>query len=79
MARVFHRMAREVYSREQELKKQVQQLRIEVDEAKQSKQVSEIVDSDFFQDLQAKAREMRAQRRRKLPEDQKTEEEPDES
>jgi two-component system, cell cycle response regulator len=31
LARVFQRMAREVYAREQALKKQVQQLRIEID------------------------------------------------
>lgn len=54
--------ALEAYIREQSLKQQIQQLRIEVDEAKRQKQVSEIVDTDFFQDLQAKAREIRSRR-----------------
>ncbi|MDX2216755.1 MAG: cache domain-containing protein [Oculatellaceae cyanobacterium bins.114] len=56
LARVFQNMAREVYAREQRLKQTVQELRIEIDETKRKKQVNEIVESDFFQDLQAKAR-----------------------
>jgi GAF domain-containing protein len=54
--------ALEAYIREQGLKQEIQQLRIEIDEAKRQKQVSEIVDTDFFQDLQAKARTMRSRR-----------------
>lgn len=54
--------ALEAYIREQSLKQQIQQLRIEIDEAKRQKQVSEIVDTDFFQDLQAKARQIRSRR-----------------
>jgi hypothetical protein len=54
--------ALEAYIREQSLKQQIQQLRIEIDEAKRQKQVSEIVDSDFFQDLQEKARSIRSRR-----------------
>jgi CHASE3 domain sensor protein/GAF domain-containing protein len=57
--------ALEAYIREQQLKQQIQQLRIEIDEAKREKQVSEIVDSDFFQDLRAKARSMRSRRPKK--------------
>jgi CHASE3 domain sensor protein len=55
--------ALEAYIREQSLKEQIQQLRIEIDEVKRQKQVSEIVETDFFQDLQAKARRMRSRRR----------------
>jgi HAMP domain-containing protein len=62
LARVFQTMAQEVYSREQKLKQQVQELKIEIDETKRQKQVSEIVDTDFFKDLQTKARQMRASR-----------------
>jgi CHASE3 domain sensor protein len=51
--------ALEAYGREQILREEIQQLRIEIDVAKREKQVSEIVSSDFFADLQAKAREMR--------------------
>lgn len=54
--------ALEAYIREQSLKHEIQQLRIEIDEVKRQKQVSEIVDSDFFQDLQAKARTIRSRR-----------------
>lgn len=59
LARVFQNMAREVYSREERLKQQVQQLQIEIDQNKRQKQVREIVETDFFQNLQAKARLMR--------------------
>jgi hypothetical protein len=62
LARVFSRMAVQVQAREQKLKEEVVQLRIEIDEVKRQKQVAEIVESDFFQDLQGKAREMRRRR-----------------
>ena len=58
-AQLFLKMAREVYEREKRLAEQVQQLRIEIDEAKRQREVSEIVDSDFFQDLQKKAGKIR--------------------
>lgn len=59
LARVFDRMAQQVYSREQKLKQQVRDLRIEIDEAKRQQQVQEIVETDFFQDLAAKAQVLR--------------------
>jgi two-component system cell cycle response regulator len=59
LARVFSRMAREVYAREQRLKQQVQQLRIELDEARQARQVAEITETDYFQQLQARAHDLR--------------------
>ena len=59
LARVFSIMVGKVYQREQKLIRQVEELKIEIDEVKRKKQVSEIVESDFFQDLRAKAREMR--------------------
>jgi HAMP domain-containing protein len=66
LARVFRRMAQEVVLREQRLKQQVQELRIEVDNAKKAKQVQEITESEFFQDLQQRANRLRsAQRVRK--------------
>jgi methyl-accepting chemotaxis protein len=58
-ARVFLNMARERFAREQSLKQQVQQLRIQIDEAKLNKQVNEIVETDYFQDLQQKAKDIR--------------------
>ncbi len=51
--------ALESYIREQNLRVEIQQLRIEIDEAHRQKQVSEIVDTDFFQDLRAKAQNLR--------------------
>jgi DNA-binding response OmpR family regulator len=59
LARVFSRMASEIYAREQRLKQQVQQLRIELDEARQAQQVAEITESDYFQKLEAKAQDLR--------------------
>ena len=54
LARVFERMAREVHAREQRLKQQVQELRIEVDKARQH-QVSKITGTDYFRELRGKA------------------------
>lgn len=51
--------ALEAYIREQALRQEIQQLRIEIDAVKREQQVEEIVETDFFRDLQAKAREMR--------------------
>ncbi len=62
LAQVFSIMVDKVRQREEKLKKEVAELRIEIDEVKRQKQVSEIVDTDFFQDLQAKARAMRERR-----------------
>ena len=60
LADVFTVMADKVHQREQSLKRQVEALKIEIDETKRKKQVSEIADSDFFRELQAKARDMRS-------------------
>jgi CheY-like chemotaxis protein len=59
LARVFQQMAREVHAREQRLKQEVQQLRIEIDEARTARQVAEITETDYFQDLQRKADQLR--------------------
>jgi methyl-accepting chemotaxis protein len=59
LAEVFTSMAAKIYQREQSLIRKVEELKIEIDEAKRQKQVDEIVESDFFQDLQAKAKSMR--------------------
>jgi two-component system, cell cycle response regulator len=59
LARVFQRMAREVFERERRLKAQVQQLRIEIDEAKAERKVAEITDTEYFRDLQEKASRLR--------------------
>ena len=59
LARVFSQMAVQVEAREKKLKQEVTQLRIEIDEAKRAKEVAEIADTDYFRDLQKKAREQR--------------------
>ncbi len=45
--------------REAHLTKQIRELRIEIDQARQEQEVSAIVDNDFFRDLQTKADELR--------------------
>ncbi len=62
LAEVFEIMMGKVRTREEKLKQQVAELQIMVDESKKAKQVAEIVDTDFFRELQDKANEMRARR-----------------
>lgn len=62
LGRVFQRMAREVYTREQRLRQQVQELRIEIDEAKKVQQVAEITETEYFQQLQEKAQKLRSKK-----------------
>jgi CheY-like chemotaxis protein len=59
LARMFQSMAREVAAREERLRQQMQQLRVEIDDARKAKQVAEITGTDYFQDLQSKARSLR--------------------
>lgn len=58
--------ALEAYIREQSLRQEIQQLRIEIDEVKRQKHVREITETESFQDLQAKAAEMRRRRSKHL-------------
>ncbi len=62
LARTFQEMSQTVFTRTQRLKQQVQQLRIQIDEAKSMGQVKEILDSDFFKGLETGAEQMRAKR-----------------
>jgi HAMP domain-containing protein len=59
LAQVFEIMVGKVYQREQTLRHQVEELKIEIDEVKRRTEVGQIVESDFFRDLQIKARQMR--------------------
>ena len=59
LARVFQRMVREVHAREQRLRRQVQELRIELSQARQARQVAEITETDYFRQLQAEAQSLR--------------------
>jgi methyl-accepting chemotaxis protein len=62
LAQVFEMMIDKVRAREEKLKRQVQKLRIEIDQVKKAKQVEQITGSDYFQDLKQKARELRNKR-----------------
>jgi two-component system, cell cycle response regulator len=59
LAQVFQEMARQVYAREQQLQRQVQQLRIEIDQERRAREVADITESEYFQQLLGKADELR--------------------
>lgn len=68
LARVFQRMQREVDRRERRLKQEVADLRIEIDEIKKARQVAEITETEYFQELRKKASQLRAGRASSAPE-----------
>ena len=59
LATVFELMVGKVYTREQNLRARVHQLEIMIDQGKRDREVQQIVESDFFQDLRGKVDEMR--------------------
>lgn len=59
LARVFQSMAEQVREREEKLRQEVTELRVEIDQAKRDRQVAQITQTDYFQDLKAKARDLR--------------------
>jgi len=65
LARVFSRMAMEIQGREEKLKRQVEELRIEIDEVKKTRHVEEIVESDYFKQLQANVQTLRQRTRQR--------------
>jgi len=48
------------YIREEFLRQEIAKLRIEIDETRRARQVAEITDTNYFKDLQDKARQLRA-------------------
>jgi DNA-binding response OmpR family regulator len=60
LARVFQQMAREVLSRQQRLTQQVQELRIQLNEARQKSKVAEITKTGYFRQLKDKAKDLRS-------------------
>lgn len=50
------------YIREAALRQEIAKLKIEIDESRRARQVAEITESKFFQDLRDKAREMRTRK-----------------
>lgn len=63
LARMFQRMVRQVDQREQSFKRQVAELRIEIDEAKKVRQVAEVTETEYFQDLRQRANRLRQHRK----------------
>ena len=59
LARMFQRMVREVRAREERLQKQVRELQIEIDEARQASKVAEITETEYFRKLRGQAAELR--------------------
>ncbi|MEJ5309504.1 MAG: HAMP domain-containing protein [Anaerolineae bacterium] len=59
LAETFNEMVTQIDQREQSLRRQVAELRIEINEAKRQRNVEEVVDTEFFRDLQAKAQQLR--------------------
>ncbi len=51
--------ARQVHQREEALRRQITELRIEIDEVKKARQVAEITETEYFQHLREHAAEMR--------------------
>ncbi|MHB2265464.1 response regulator [Aliihoeflea sp. PC F10.4] len=59
LARVFLDMANEIQAREARMQRQVQDMRIEIDEARRSTKVAEITGSTYFRHLSERAGELR--------------------
>jgi hypothetical protein len=59
LALVFQEMARQVYARQLHLQRQVQQLRIEIDQERRAREVTDITERDDFQQVLGKADELR--------------------
>ncbi|NJN21006.1 MAG: HAMP domain-containing protein [Leptolyngbya sp. RL_3_1] len=62
LARIFQNMAKQVYQREQRLKRQVAELTIEIDQTRKEQQVAEITETDYFKELTQKAKDLRNRR-----------------
>jgi GAF domain-containing protein len=58
-------VALESYIREQGLRRQIEELRIEINEARKAQEVAEITETEYFQSLQERARELRASARQR--------------
>ncbi|HEY4691366.1 MAG TPA: GAF domain-containing protein [Anaerolineae bacterium] len=63
-ASIFERAVREAREREARLQQRIHELHIELDAALQARQVAEITETDYFQHLQARARDLRKGARR---------------
>jgi signal transduction histidine kinase len=64
LTEIFNLMVDKVRAREEKLKKQVADLQIIIDRSKQSEQIKAITETEFFNELQEKANEMRKRHKR---------------
>lgn len=60
LARVFSTMAKQVYDRERDMQRQIQELSFEIDRGRQQQQVESITGTDYFLSLRARADTLRA-------------------
>jgi len=58
-AMLYERTVKEAHEREQQLRRQVEELRIEVDQVRQFRQVAAITGTDYFQTLRQQASDLR--------------------
>ncbi len=58
LARMFQLMAAHVQQRERQLKQQLMELTIEIDQVKLQKQVAQITESDYFREIQAELKDL---------------------
>lgn len=65
LGELFNTMLDKVRQREEKLQTQVEELRIQIDMEKRGKDVQQIVESEFFQDLKQRAAAVRKQRQQK--------------
>jgi CRP-like cAMP-binding protein len=63
----FFKMVRNVRQREEGLRRQLQELTIQIDETKRQQTVTEITETTFFEDLQAAAQKLRERRNIEQP------------
>jgi len=59
LGQVFQKMVNEVIARQQRLRQQIRDLKIEIDQTRKAKEVQEITETDYFQNLQQKAQQFR--------------------
>lgn len=71
LARIFEQMAREVYVREQQLQREIAELKIEIDQRKKDEAVTAITETEYFRDLKRKASELRERPKRPFAERRK--------
>ena len=58
-ARILEKTAKEVVSRTKAMKAEIKTLKVEIDQQKKEKQVKEIIETDFFKELELKAKTLR--------------------